>query len=81
MMTESSQIDALFEEERTYPPPPEFARNANAGPEIFDRDPDEFWETEARERVSWFTPFTQLKQWDPPYAQWYLGGKLNVCYN
>ena len=80
-MTESANIDALFDEERAYPPPEEFARTANAGPEIFDRDPDEFWESEARERVSWFSPFTELKQWDPPYAQWYLGGKLNVCYN
>jgi len=49
-------IDTLFLEERRYPPPDEFARNANAQPEIYDRDPDEFWETEGRERVTWFEP-------------------------
>ncbi|MHA6615958.1 acetate--CoA ligase [Pseudonocardia sp. DLS-67] len=81
MTTESTNIDALLLEERTYPPPPDFAREANAQPDVYRRDPDEFWETEGRERVTWFTPFEQLKQWDPPYAQWYLGGKLNVCYN
>ncbi len=31
--------------------------------------------------MSWFEPFTKLYDWDPPYAQWYLGGKLNVCFN
>ena len=30
---------------------------------------------------TWFEPFTELYTWEPPYAQWYLGGKLNVCFN
>src|SRR5699024_5212938 len=80
-MTESSQIDALFEEERTYPPSPEFVAQANAGAEMYDRDPDEVWETEAPQRVSWFGPVPPFKQWDPPYGQWFRGGQLNVCYN
>src|SRR5439155_9720717 len=33
------------------------------------------------ERVAWFEPFTNLYEWDLPYAKWYLGGKLNVCFN
>ena len=74
-------IDALFLEERRYPPPPEFAAQANAQPEIYERDFDEFWETEGRERVTWFEPFEKLYEWEPPYAKWYLGGKLNVCFN
>jgi acetyl-CoA synthetase len=74
-------IDALLLEERRYPPPPEFAAQANAGPEIYERDFDEFWETEARERLSWFEQFTKLYEWDLPYAKWYVGGKLNVCFN
>ena len=36
---------------------------------------------EGRERVTWFEPFTELYEWEPPYAKWYLGGKLNVCFN
>jgi acetyl-CoA synthetase len=74
-------IDALLLEERKYPPPPEFAAQANAQPEIYERGFEEFWETEARERVTWFEPFTELYEWDLPYAKWYLGGKLNVCFN
>ena len=81
-MTEGAHaIDALLLEERRYPPPPEFAAQANAQPEIYERDFEEFWETEARERVTWFEPFTELYEWDLPYAKWYLGGKLNVCFN
>jgi acetyl-CoA synthetase len=79
--TTGHAIDALFVEERRYPPPPDFAAQANAQPDIYDRDPDEFWETEARTRVSWFKPFETLYEWDLPYAKWFLGGTLNACYN
>src|SRR5438132_13791129 len=68
-------------EERRYEPPPDFARQANAQPDIYERDWQEFWETEGRERITWFEPFSQLYEWKPPYAKWYLGGKLNVCFN
>jgi acetyl-CoA synthetase len=71
----------MFLEERRYPPPPEFAAQANAKADIYDRDFDEFWETEGRERLTWFEPFSKLYEWEPPYAKWYLGGKLNVCFN
>ncbi len=74
-------IKTLFLEERRFPPPPDFAQQANAGPELYERDIDEFWEAHGRERVSWSEPFGSLVEWDPPYARWYLGGKLNVAYN
>jgi acetyl-CoA synthetase len=68
-------------EERRYEPDPDFAREANAQPGIYERDWEEFWETEGRARVTWFEPFSKLYEWEPPYAKWYLGGKLNVCFN
>ncbi|HEX6871855.1 MAG TPA: AMP-binding protein, partial [Micromonosporaceae bacterium] len=78
---QSSTIAALLAEERTVSPPAEFARQANTGPEIYQQDPNEFWAANGRDRVTWFTPFDRLLEWEPPYAKWYLGGKLNVCYN
>ena len=80
MATETSHhaIDTMFLEERRYPPPEEFAAQANAQPEIYDRDRDEFWGAEARERVTWFEPFETVCEWKPPYAKWFVGGKLNV---
>src|SRR5437763_1214489 len=82
MATETQHaIDTMFLEERRYPPSEDFARQANAQPDIYERDWQEFWETEGRERIAWFEPFDKLLEWDLPYAQWYLGGKLNVCFN
>src|SRR5262249_51416435 len=74
-------IETMLAEERRYPPPPEFAARANATDEVYSRSFEEFWEGEGRERVSWFEPFTGLYEWELPYARWYLGGKLNVCFN
>jgi acetyl-CoA synthetase len=74
-------IETMFSEERTYPPPEDFAAQANAKPDIYDVPFEDFWEREGRERLTWFEPFTELYTWEPPYAKWYLGGKLNVCFN
>jgi acetyl-CoA synthetase len=74
-------IDTLFLEERRYPPPEEFAAQAVAQPAIYDEDFEAFWEREGRERVTWFTPFERVLEWEVPYAKWYLGGTLNVAYN
>ncbi|HYX75610.1 MAG TPA: AMP-binding protein, partial [Gaiellaceae bacterium] len=79
--TQQHAIETILLEERRYPPPEDFASQANAQPEIYDRDFDEFWDSEGRERVTWFEPFQKLYEWEPPYAKWYLGGKLNVCFN
>jgi acetyl-CoA synthetase len=74
-------IDTMFLEERRYPPPEDFTAQANATAEIYSQDFDGFWEREGRERITWFEPFDELYRWEPPYAKWYLGGKLNVCFN
>src|SRR5213596_3576856 len=79
--TQPHAIETILLEDRRYPPPPEFVAQANAQPEIYERDFEEFWETEGRERVTWFEPFQKLYEWEPPYAKWYLGGKLNICFN
>jgi acetyl-CoA synthetase len=77
----TNTIDTMLLEERRYEPDPEFARQANTKPDIYEQDWEEFWEREGRNRVTWFEPFTSLYEWEPPYAKWYLGGKLNVCFN
>src|SRR5438132_4725757 len=79
--TGGQAIETMLLEERRYPPPEDFAAQANAQPEIYERDWEEFWETEGRERLTWFEPFSKLYEWELPYAKWYLGGQLNVCFN
>jgi acetyl-CoA synthetase len=78
---DNQNIASLMLEQRRYPPSAEVAADANAKADFYDVDPDAFWEKEGRERLSWFTPFETLKEWDPPFAKWYLGGRLNACYN
>ncbi len=81
MTVDAKRIDALQVEGRTFPPAPDFTAQANAQPGIYDRSLEDFWTEEGRQRISWFKPFDKLYEWNPPYAKWYLGGQLNVCYN
>jgi acetyl-CoA synthetase len=68
----------------SYPPPAQFAEQANAGPELYreaEEDRLAFWAKQA-DRLSWATPFTEVLDWsEAPFAKWFVGGKLNVAYN
>ncbi len=85
-MTDSAGTESLANlshEERRFPPSPEFAAQANATAELYDeasRDRLGFWERQARE-LEWTTPWDTALAWDPPFAQWFVGGKLNVARN
>jgi acetyl-CoA synthetase len=43
-------------------------------------DRELFWGKQA-DCLSWSKPWTKILEWNPPYAQWFIGGKLNTCYN
>ncbi|GAA4827958.1 acetate--CoA ligase [Actinomycetospora corticicola] len=66
---------------KTYPPDPELSKTANVRPEMKDQDLEEFWDSQAKERISWFEPYDTVLDWQLPYAKWFVGGKLNACYN
>jgi acetyl-CoA synthetase len=81
---ETQAIEALLKENRSFPPPEDFARRANLNdPGIYTRaaeDPEAFWADVARE-LDWFRPWKRVLDWDIPFAKWFVGGKLNACYN
>ena len=81
---QSSTLDNLLTESRTFPPSQEFAAQANVGAELYDEaaaDREAFWEKQA-ERLDWDTTWTQVLDWsNAPFAKWFVGGKLNVAYN
>ncbi|HSO93365.1 MAG TPA: acetyl-coenzyme A synthetase N-terminal domain-containing protein, partial [Candidatus Dormibacteraeota bacterium] len=81
IQTGAHAIESTQVEERRFPPPPDFAAKANAKPDIYQIGFEEFWKAEAEKRISWFKPFDKVLEWKLPYARWYLGGKLNACYN
>ena len=72
-----------------YPPSPEFVAQANvSGQEayqaLYDQaaaKPEEFWGDLAEAKLSWSEPFSHVFEWDPPFAKWFAGGKINACYN
>ncbi len=82
---QTTGLENLLHESRSFPPSPEFAAQANAQPEIYARaaaDPTGFWAEQARELLSWKTPFTQTLDWsDAPVARWFADGTLNAAYN
>jgi acetyl-CoA synthetase len=67
-----------------YPPPAEFAQQANATPDLYkaaEADRLGFWAEQAN-RLAWETPFTEVLDWsEAPFAKWFVGGKLNVACN
>ncbi|GAA2057999.1 acetate--CoA ligase [Leifsonia soli] len=81
----SNTIDNLLHEARRFPPSDEFAANAIADAELYERaaaDRLGFWADQARELLHWHTPFTRTLDWSaPPFAKWFDDGELNVAYN
>ena len=85
MANELNAIDALSYEQRKFPPSPEFKASAIVSDQSLyeegERDFEAYWARHARELVSWSQPFTKTLEWDPPYAEWFSDGTLNVSYN
>jgi acetyl-CoA synthetase len=79
----SDALSNLSHEERRFPPSPEFAADAVAKPDLYDqaaKDRLAFWDEQAR-RLDWDTEWDQTLEWSPPFAKWFVGGKLNVAVN
>src|SRR5918994_1044937 len=79
-----SEIDALLNEERRFAPSEAWRERANiADPSVYEKaanDPEAFWSEFARE-LEWMQPWTEVLRWQPPNAQWFVGGKLNASVN
>ena len=76
-------LENLLNETRTFQPSLEFAAGANAQPFIYahaNRDRTAFWEEQAKS-LEWTQPWNQVLDWQPPFAQWFVGGKINASVN
>jgi acetyl-CoA synthetase len=84
----TTNIESLSHEERVFPPPPSFSEKAHvksmAELESLRREaqehPEEFWARMAQE-LHWFRKWNTVLEWQPPHAQWFVGGKINISYN
>ncbi len=79
----NDSLSNLLSENRTFAPSPEFAAQANAKADLYDeaeRDRLAFWEQQAN-KLHWHEKWSQVLDWQPPFAKWFIGGKLNASYN
>jgi acetyl-CoA synthetase len=83
-----SDIDSVLQENRVFPPPPDFAREAHLGSleayrTLYARslsDPEAFWAEQAGALV-WIRKWDRVLDWQAPFARWFDGGLLNLSAN
>ncbi len=86
MAADDSRIAVHWREEEYYQPPARFIAQANAGdPAILDRFAEERFPEcfkEYADLLDWDAYWhTTLDTSDPPFWKWFVGGRLNACYN
>ena len=83
MSGNSESLENLSTENRTFAPSPEFTTQANAKSDLYahaDKDRLAFWDEQAN-ALSWHKKWDRTLQWDSPFAQWFVGGKINATVN
>jgi acetyl-CoA synthetase len=89
MSSATTNIESFQHEERTFPPPEKFAASAHikSMAELeglraeASADPERFWARLAESELHWFKKWDTVLKWNPPHAEWFVGGKINISYN
>lgn len=87
-MTQST-IESVLQEKRLFQPPAELSQQAQIKSfseyeQLYEKakaDPAAFWAELAEKELHWFQKWTTVLDWQPPFAKWFVGGKLNISYN
>src|ERR1051325_1712157 len=87
--TPSINITSVLHEERVFPPPKAFSQRAHVRSLAHYRKlyresiqaPEKFWAKQAKNELIWQKPWKKVLQWKEPFAQWFVGGQLNVSAN
>ncbi|NNF68269.1 MAG: acetate--CoA ligase, partial [Acidimicrobiia bacterium] len=78
-------IEVYEDEAREFPPSADFRANALVTDQsLYDEaaaDYEAFWARQARELLTWRSDFTEVLDWDLPFARWFADGTLNVSEN
>jgi len=88
MSETTPDISSLLKEERVFVPSESFAgrahiRSREEYDEIYSRsvrDPEGFW-AEIASDLHWFKKWDRVLEWNEPFAQWFVGGQINLSYN
>jgi len=84
----SDKITSMMREGLTFPPPASITAHAEVSSleqyhELWNRaknDPQAFWDHEAK-NLTWTKPYDRVIEWNEPFAQWFIGGKINASIN
>ncbi len=87
-MSQQPDINSLLKEERVFAPSTEFSASAHIKSrkeydQIYKRsveNPEAFWAEIAAE-LHWFKPWDKVLEWNEPFAEWFVGGQINLSYN
>jgi len=82
-------IESILQEKRLFTPPSEFSQQAEIKSQqeyqaLYEKaksNPEQFWAELAETELHWFEKWNQVLDWNPPFAKWFVGGKLNIAYN
>jgi len=85
----SNTIESILHENRLFPPPTAFSdqayiRSKREYEQLYSKsisNPQRFWGELAEQELDWFKKWDQVLDWQPPVAQWFVGGELNIAYN
>src|SRR5215470_15793544 len=85
----ATSITSVLNEKRVFRPPKKFCKGASISSLSLYRklykesisSPEKFWSRQAKQELVWFKPWKKVLQWKEPFAQWFVGGQLNVSYN
>jgi acetyl-CoA synthetase len=82
-------IESILQEKRLFSPNPEFSQNAHIKSlqeyqHLYEKakaNPEQFWAELAEQELNWFAKWDKVLDWQPPFAKWFVNGKINISYN
>jgi acetyl-CoA synthetase len=85
----STHIESHLVENRVFKPSKSFAKRAlisdfDEYEELYRKsikNPEKFWGQQAEELLLWNKKWDEVLKWKAPFAEWFVGGKLNVSEN
>ncbi|MGB6295404.1 MAG: acetate--CoA ligase [Rivularia sp. (in: cyanobacteria)] len=84
-----ANIESILQEKRLFPPTAEFSQNAHIKSaedyqRLYDKaqaNPEAFWAELAEQELDWFQKWDTVLDWQPPFAKWFVNGKINISHN
>src|ERR1044072_2973086 len=88
MSSSTTNIESVLHEDRVFPPPEEFAARADVNADELEElrreasaSPEEVWARLAGPELEGCKKWDTVLKWEPPHAEWFVGGRINISHN